>query len=120
MKITSKQHAHKVITYVSKVFIALGSLQIIIYYLMLNLSNESRGIGMGIGFAIVFLAGSLLEFKKATLAHLLILFPVIDLAMSIFSFLNGLSIQNVGLPILSISMIVAGLQAVSACEYLKR
>lgn len=112
MKITSKEHATKVIVYVSKVFIVIGIIQSIFSFLILQgFLDQLLG---SISGSIYIIFGLLLwKFKKLIFALLLTFFAFVNALLSILNLFADAG-ENKGLPIIGIALIFAGFQAIKA------
>ena len=114
-KIESKEMAIKIIKHLSEIFVIIGSLQIILSFMINNFPFESKVV-IGITGLIYLCLGFLLgKYKKTILAIMLLtlsLTGVIITSMNLFGILG--TTQNKGLPIMGIAISIACVKAIKA------
>lgn len=114
-KIESKEKAAKVIKHISKVFVIIGALQIILGFILQDFQFESR-VEMGITGLVYLCLGFLFgKFKKTIIAMILLLLSltgVIVTSMNLFGIFGNT--QNRGLPIMGIAIAIASIQGIKA------
>ena len=114
-EIESKEMAIKIIKHLSEIFVVIGSLQIILSFIINNFPFESK-VAIGITGLIYLCLGLLLgKYKKTILAIMLLILSltgVIITSMNLFGILG--TNQNKGLPIMGIAIAIACVKAIKA------
>ena len=114
-KVESKEKAIKIIDHISKVFMILGSLQILLGFMLEDFSFESKVAVCITGLVYICLGFLLKKFKNTIIAIILLLLSltgVIATSMNLFGVFGNT--QNRGLPIMGIAIAVASIQAIKA------
>lgn len=114
-EIESKEKAAKIIKHLSEIFIFIGSLQIILAFLIENFQFESK-IAIAINGMIYIILAIILEKFKKTIAAITLLIltltSVIISSMNLFGILGNT--QNRGIPIMGIALAISCIKLIKA------